>query len=842
MNRLSYDNISSIVLEEVRNKQTNTPTYYYLDAKEINFMSIFEFWKLNVENIQCLTKFLNLHSNKASSILSKKDEVSIVGYFNIKYFHVKKISAKNCKDVLLTIVEGTMWVTWDATTNQEDELQIFHINLMRNYIKINHMLTYTLWVTRKKVVIKRYLKEIRDKDYKWLERLKLFSIEYEYRKYHLLFLQETQYTQALRIKQEIDRDNRSSVSSNVSKTQVYLISINKKLARKLESYIIYHRMTTTSFNMTKNAVTMYISNMKGKNSDTTSKNSEPILYAKTQTINRIESNNKLQITYENLLKNGRFINITYKYFLSTTIYKYILQDKEERDTQDWLKQNYVDLTDKENKDIEMDLSNNELNDTVVESMIFDNEYKKVFQDDCVEDMEEAKEDKYKKVFEEKYGEKPIIDFVDKDKDKITNFKADNKDKKPTLNEETISKAEKRRRLKERKKNDREKKAQAEREHQRRTLEIIRKKERLEKNNRPIDEDTDMETDEDSTEESVERKKVNNKKKDFEKSKRETKEKDSEKDTEKEREKDTEKEREKDTEKNQDKDKRDGQDHENGRPFKRNKTTAQYLPERMTYREAAQAYTIVEIRSNDGTKLQQGDYNHIADKFTDLLLDVKRVKGDWCVGPSGLSMGAVWYACETRETISCIKLMTPKLEAPEGKKYSYLAFGPGEQPYIYPRLRLPAMWAKKTSEELEARLRRCNELLDQEITMPDNTVRKRVFKVQGKAKDGRDKWNDDGELLGMFSVTLQMDEALLDELIAMQGILQIGPHKCFIEGKEGDRLVEIIENKKAEYEAKIDEETRQREEREANTREGLRDLMLRDKGGDAETDVTINILK
>ena len=64
----------------------------------------------------------------------------------------------------------------------------------------------------------------------------------------------------------------------------------------------------------------------------------------------------------------------------------------------------------------------------------------------------------------------------------------------------------------------------------------------------------------------------------------------------------------------------------------------------------------------------------------------------------------------------------------------------------------------------------------------------------------------------------------------------------MEGKEGDRLVEIIENKKAEYEAKIDEETRQREEREANTREGLRDLMLRDKGGDAETDVTINILK
>ena len=152
-----------------------------------------------------------------------------------------------------------------------------------------------------------------------------------------------------------------------------------------------------------------------------------------------------------------------------------------------------------------------------------------------------------------------------------------------------------------------------------------------------------------------------------------------------------------------------------------------------------------------------------------------------------------------------------------------------------------MWAKKTSDELEARLRRCNELLDKEIVMPDNTVRKRIYKVQGKAPDGRDKWNAEGELIGMFTVTLQMDEALLDELIEMQGILQLGPHKCFIEGKEGSRLVEIIEKKRAEYEAKLDEEIREREEREANTREGLRDMISGAKGGEEVMEVG-NILK
>ena len=153
-----------------------------------------------------------------------------------------------------------------------------------------------------------------------------------------------------------------------------------------------------------------------------------------------------------------------------------------------------------------------------------------------------------------------------------------------------------------------------------------------------------------------------------------------------------------------------------------------------------------------------------------------------------------------------------------------------------------MWAKKTCEELEARLRRYNERLDQEIQMPDKTVKKRVFKVQGKAKDDkRDKFDDKGELIGMFSVTLQMDEALLDELIAMQGILQIGPHKAFIEGKEGSKLVEIIETKRAEYEAKLDEEIREREEREANTREGLRDMISGAKGGEDVMEVG-NILK
>ena len=126
-------------------------------------------------------------------------------------------------------------------------------------------------------------------------------------------------------------------------------------------------------------------------------------------------------------------------------------------------------------------------------------------------------------------------------------------------------------------------------------------------------------------------------------------------------------------------------------------------------------------------------------------------------------------------------------------------------------------------------------------MPDKTIKKRVFKVQGKANDKRDKFNDDGELLGMFSVTLQMDEAMLDELIEMQGILQLGPHKCFIEGKEGDRLVEIIEKKRAEYEARLDEEIREREEREANTREGLRNMISGAKGGDEVMEVG-NILK
>ena len=138
--------------------------------------------------------------------------------------------------------------------------------------------------------------------------------------------------------------------------------------------------------------------------------------------------------------------------------------------------------------------------------------------------------------------------------------------------------------------------------------------------------------------------------------------------------------------------------------------------------------------------------------------------------------------------------------------------------------------------MEIRLRRANEELDKEIELPDGSKIKRVFKVMGKARDGRDKWTDDGELVGLFSVTLQMDEILLEDLKLMRGILQLGPHKCFIEGREGEKLVETIEQEKEERYLKELQELAEREEREANTREGLRDLENRknqDKGEEVE---------
>ena len=66
---------------------------------------------------------------------------------------------------------------------------------------------------------------------------------------------------------------------------------------------------------------------------------------------------------------------------------------------------------------------------------------------------------------------------------------------------------------------------------------------------------------------------------------------------------------------------------------------------------------------------------------------------------------------------------------------------------------------------------------------------------------------------------------------MCGILQLGPHKCFIEGKEGEKLVETIEQEKEERQLRRAQEIAEREEREANTREGLRA-----KGGDGEMEV------
>ena len=95
---------------------------------------------------------------------------------------------------------------------------------------------------------------------------------------------------------------------------------------------------------------------------------------------------------------------------------------------------------------------------------------------------------------------------------------------------------------------------------------------------------------------------------------------------------------------------------------------------------------------------------------------------------------------------------------------------------------------------------------------------------------------------MFSVTLQMDEILVEELKLMYGILQLGPHKCFIEGKEGEKLVETIEQEKEERQLRRAQEIAEREEREANTREGLKEMLSRAKGGEGEMEGEGNILK
>ena len=124
----------------------------------------------------------------------------------------------------------------------------------------------------------------------------------------------------------------------------------------------------------------------------------------------------------------------------------------------------------------------------------------------------------------------------------------------------------------------------------------------------------------------------------------------------------------------------------------------HLPMKKTYIEAAKQYIMVEIRSDDGTELEQCDYHHIADKLSELLCEIERKPDDWKIDCSGNSMGAIWYACKNQATLDNIKIMMKKIIPPEPAEFKYCCYGPGEEPFIYPKLRVPVMWANLTPRE------------------------------------------------------------------------------------------------------------------------------------------------
>ena len=229
------------------------------------------------------------------------------------------------------------------------------------------------------------------------------------------------------------------------------------------------------------------------------------------------------------------------------------------------------------------------------------------------------------------------------------------------------------------------------------------------------------------------------------------------------------------------------------------------PERLTYAEVAKDNIMLEIRGADGRKLLQRDYDSIAIQFAFKLCEVQRTPDDWEVTQSGMSMGAIWYGVKNETTQNVIKGMVPLLQpaveiprVPPTTGYKY--FGPGERPYLYPRLRVPALWACLTTHEMERLLKRANESIDRSLQDLDGTWRPMIFRVVGKANDVyRDKRNQEGRLVGLFSVNLEVEAELLTELVELKGILKLGPHQCFIDGKVGELIARLVEEKEKEVE-------------------------------------------
>ena len=183
---------------------------------------------------------------------------------------------------------------------------------------------------------------------------------------------------------------------------------------------------------------------------------------------------------------------------------------------------------------------------------------------------------------------------------------------------------------------------------------------------------------------------------------------------------------------------------------------------------------IEIRSTrSNADLDQTDFNHLELYMTNTYIATKEKPTFHIVKDMverGRSMGGVWYVVKNKNYLNWILECIPKAGIPEGRTdYGYKVFGPGERPYRYFLIKGIKQELWRTREEFVTLIRALNPHLDYIVEdFQDGSKRPTHIRVCNGLLNKRKEINGKGH----FSITLELDEAMIKDLIKEDNLISV----------------------------------------------------------------------
>jgi hypothetical protein len=231
----------------------------------------------------------------------------------------------------------------------------------------------------------------------------------------------------------------------------------------------------------------------------------------------------------------------------------------------------------------------------------------------------------------------------------------------------------------------------------------------------------------------------------------------------------------------------------------------------TYAQLTESEEMLDVRTDDGSKLQQEDFDWLDEGVLEIYARMKKEalnEGRTIFKYSilgGIYKGVCWFACGNKETAQlfkkeCVGFLPPPLirKDKDDKKitvtreFSYVVYNADQRPFRFMKAKVPLRYARKQPDHLTWLLKCSNDILEEKYMGEDKVEKEYHFKVVNGMSG--EELDEDSKF---FIVDIEVDEKLFKPLTGMMGKLKLG---CSFINLQGGGMVRAA---KQAIRAKID---------------------------------------